>query len=55
MKISDEETELLTDEKEPEQAAKVLLEKGVKLVAVTLGKDGSYIANAKWGKESSRI
>ena len=50
MKISDEETELLTDEKEPEQAAKVLLEKGVKLVAVTLGKDGSYIANAKGGK-----
>ena len=50
MKISDEETELLTDEKEPEQATKVLLEKGVKLVAVTLGKDGSYIANAKGGK-----
>ncbi len=31
MKISDEETELLTDEKKPEQAAKVLMEKGVKL------------------------
>ena len=50
MKISDEETELLTDEKKPEQAAKVLMEKGVKLVAVTLGKDGAYIANAEGGK-----
>ena len=50
MKISDEETELLTDEKEPEQAAKVLMGKGVKLVAVTLGKDGAYIANAEGGK-----
>ena len=50
MKISDEETELLTDEKKPEQAAKVLMGKGVKLVAVTLGKDGAYIANAEGGK-----
>ena len=46
MKISDEETDLLTDEHAPEAAAKVLLSKGVKLVAVTLGGDGAYLATA---------
>jgi len=43
MKLSDEETELLTDMKTPEEAAKVLLEKGIRLVAVTLGKEGAYV------------
>ncbi|MCR4675661.1 MAG: carbohydrate kinase [Sphaerochaetaceae bacterium] len=41
IKISDEETELLTGEKEPMKAAKVLLDKGLKLVLVTLGPDGA--------------
>ena len=44
MKLSDEETELLTDIAEPEGAAKKLLAQGVKIVAVTLGADGALIA-----------
>lgn len=43
MKISDEETELLTDVVEPEGAAKKLVEMGVPLVAVTLGADGALV------------
>lgn len=43
MKLSDEETELLTGVVEPEAAAKILLEKGVSIVAVTLGADGALI------------
>ncbi|MGX8686018.1 MAG: carbohydrate kinase family protein, partial [Spirochaetales bacterium] len=42
VKISDEETELLTDKKDPKEAAQVLLDKGVKIVLVTLGADGAY-------------
>ena len=45
MKISDEETTLLTDEPEPEAAAERLLELGVSFVAVTLGKDGALVCN----------
>ena len=45
MKISDEETSLLTDEPEPEAAAKRLLEQGVSCVSVTLGKDGALVCN----------
>ena len=37
MKISDEETELLTDDKEVEKAAEELYKQGVKVVVVTLG------------------
>lgn len=44
MKLSDEETELLTDKAEPMDAAKVLLEKGVSVVAVTLGADGALVS-----------
>ncbi len=44
MKLSDEETELLTDIAEPEEAAKKLLEQGISIVAVTLGEDGALIA-----------
>lgn len=44
MKLSDEETELLTDRKEPELAAKHLLDQGVSIVAVTLGEKGALIA-----------
>ena len=44
MKLSDEETALLTDETEPEQAARRLIEKGIRCVAVTLGKKGAFIS-----------
>ncbi len=44
MKLSDEETELLTDIAEPEGAAKKLIQQGVSLVAVTLGAKGTLIA-----------
>lgn len=50
MKISDEETVLLTDKKRPEDAAKALYEQGVKVVAVTLGSDGAYIYCREGGK-----
>ncbi|WP_427043079.1 carbohydrate kinase [Fusobacterium sp. SB021] len=43
MKISDEETELLTGCKEPEKAASKLIEQGVSLVFVTLGSEGSFL------------
>ena len=43
MKISDEETELLTGEKEPQKAAEILFQKGIKVVAVTLGSKGAYL------------
>ena len=43
MKISDEETALLTDIVEPEGAARKLVEMGVSIVAVTLGADGALI------------
>jgi fructokinase len=51
MKISDEETELLTGIKEPEAAAKKLLEQGVKVVAVTLGSEGALVGT----KEGSKL
>lgn len=38
MKISDEETELLTGEADYERAAEKLISQGVKIAAVTLGK-----------------
>ena len=43
MKLSDEETELLTGISEPEMAAKKLIENGISIVAVTLGADGALI------------
>ena len=43
MKISDEETALLTDIAEPEGAAKALVAQGVSVVAVTLGADGALV------------
>ena len=43
MKISDEETELLTDREAPEDAADELLRQGVDCVVVTLGKDGALM------------
>lgn len=44
MKLSDEETELLTGIAKPENAAFKLIEQGVSLVAVTLGAEGALIA-----------
>ncbi len=46
MKISDEETELLTGIADPEEAAKALVAQGVKMAMVTLGKDGALAVNA---------
>lgn len=43
MKISDEETELLTDYKDVQQATEALYRQGVKIVAITLGGNGAYI------------
>lgn len=43
MKISDEETELLTGYKDVQEAAQALYHQGVKIVAVTLGGKGAYI------------
>lgn len=45
VKISDEETELVTGLKEPRRAAERLLSRGVKLVIVTLGADGAFFMN----------
>jgi len=48
IKISDEETELLTDCRETEDAAKVLHEKGITCVIITMGEKGAYVsANGK--------
>lgn len=43
MKISDEETELLTGKEKPEEAAKILFQKGVQIAVVTLGEAGAYL------------
>ncbi|WP_273447161.1 carbohydrate kinase family protein, partial [Thermophilibacter provencensis] len=51
MKLSDEECELLTGEKDPEAAAASLLERGPKVVAVTLGAGGAYVRTADGGAE----
>lgn len=49
MKISDEETLLLTNHKDPEIAAKSLIQHGVKISLVTLGGDGAYVCNKNGG------
>ncbi|MDO5399963.1 MAG: carbohydrate kinase [Eubacteriales bacterium] len=43
MKLSDEETALLTDCASPEAAAAELFRQGVKVLAVTLGEAGAYV------------
>lgn len=50
MKISDEETDLLTPYKEPEKAAKYLFDQGVKVIVVTLGPDGAYVYSKDGGQ-----
>lgn len=49
MKISDEETALLTGEPEPEKAAAKLIAQGLSVVAVTLGADGAYVCTKDGG------
>lgn len=49
MKISDEETSLLTDADTPEEAAEILCSQGVKIVVVTLGAKGAYVRNQDGG------
>lgn len=44
LKVSDEESLLITGEKDPQRAAKQLLGMGPKVVTVTLGKDGAALA-----------
>jgi Sugar kinases, ribokinase family len=45
LKISDEESVLLTGKTDCQQAAEELLRRGPKLVAITLGSQGVYLAN----------
>ncbi len=49
MKLSDEETELICGVQDVEEAAKHLLNEGIKIVCVTLGKKGAYVATAEGG------
>lgn len=51
MKISDEETELLTSYKDYKLASKELYDRGVSIVVVTLGSEGCYIYNKDGGKK----
>lgn len=50
MKMSDEETELLTGVVDPAKAAALLVEGGIPLVAVTLGADGAYVCTKDGGQ-----
>lgn len=50
MKISDEETYLLTDHIGYQQSAQSLFQRGVKVIVVTLGKDGCYVHNREGGQ-----
>lgn len=52
VKISEEETLLLTGRKAPEEAAEVLMDRGVTLAIVTLGKDGAYW---RYGADSGTV
>lgn len=51
MKISDEECGLMTGESDPVAAARVLLERGPKVVAVTLGGSGTLVATREGTRE----
>lgn len=50
MKLSDEETGLLTSHREPEAAARELIDGGISIVAVTLGSKGAYVCTREGGK-----
>jgi fructokinase len=43
IKISDEETELITGKKSPEEASKILIDIGISCVVITLGANGALI------------
>ncbi len=43
VKVSEEETELLTDKKDYRKASLAIMEQGAKIVVVTLGKNGAYV------------
>lgn len=51
MKISDEETELLTGKVSPEEAAETLFQKGVQIAIVTLGSEGAYLYCSEGGAQ----
>lgn len=51
LKISEEETDLLTDYQDPLDASKILIEKGISIVVVTLGSEGALIRT----KESASL
>ncbi len=51
IKVSDEEAEILTGESDYKLAAKALFDLGIKLVCITLGKEGSYY----YHKNSSKL
>ncbi len=50
IKISDEETALLTGENDCEKAADTLIKNGATVAVVTLGKDGAYVKTKEGGK-----
>lgn len=50
IKISDEETELLTGFSDVKKAAKYLYDSGIKIVVVTLGENGAYIFGKDGGE-----
>lgn len=51
VKISDEETILLTGEKDFAKAAERIIESGAKIAVVTLGKDGAYVCTKDGGAQ----
>ena len=51
VKISDEETLLLTNESDFEKAAEKLVRNGAKIAVVTLGKEGAYVCTKEGGAE----
>lgn len=51
MKISEEETELLTDCKDVQEAAEILYRQGVKVAVITLGGKGAYVYCKEGGYE----
>lgn len=50
VKISEEETELMTDESDYEKAAESMLHQGVKIAVITLGKLGAYVRTSDGGQ-----
>lgn len=55
VKISDEEAELLTDEKEYAKAAEILVKNGAKIAVVTLGKDGAFVCTKDFSFKADGI